>query len=284
MREGRPSSTALRVAMRRAAHQILDSPKLLNDPIALPILGAEARARVEAECRLPDNQVSRYLRAFMVVRSRYAEDELAQAVARGAAQYVILGAGLDTFAYRNPYAESALRVFEVDFPATQAWKIARLADAGVAVPSSLTFAPVDFERQSLAEGLQHAGFRRDAGTFFSWLGVTPYLTSEAMNATLSFIASMPKGSGVVFDYAVPRESLNFLGRLAFDRIASRVAAAGEPFQLFFDPEPLKQQLSGMGFGSTEDLGADEINARYFANRGDKLRVGGKLGRLMRATV
>jgi len=283
MREGSPSRTALRVAMRRAAHQILDSPKVLDDPIALPILNPETRARIEAERGQSGDLASRSLRAFMVVRSRYAEDELARAVARGAMQYVILGAGLDTFAYRNPYPKSALRVFEVDHPSTQEWKLTRLAEGSIAVPASLTFAPVDFECQSLADGLERANFRRDAVTFFSWLGVTPYLTAEAMNATASFIASMPKGSGVVFDYAVPRESLSFLGRLAFDRIASRVAVAGEPFRLFFDPESLKQQLTGIGFRSLEDLGSDEMNARYFSNRQDGLRVRGSLGRIMSAT-
>jgi methyltransferase (TIGR00027 family) len=284
MRDARPSTTAQRVAMRRAAHQILDSPRVLDDPIALPILGSEAAAQLQSERGKLDIPVARYFRAFMVVRSRYAEDELARAIARGASQFVILGAGLDTFAYRNPYAESALRVFEVDHPATQAWKLERLAAGRIAIPSSVTFAPVDFERQSLSDGLARANFRRDAVTFFSWLGVTPYLTREAMTSTLAFVASMPKGSGVVFDYAVPRSSLSFLGRFAFDRLASRVAAAGEPFQLFFEPGALAAQLSSMGFQSVEDLGTDQINARYFKDRADKLRVRGQLGRLMSASV
>ncbi|HTS12927.1 MAG TPA: class I SAM-dependent methyltransferase [Candidatus Limnocylindrales bacterium] len=284
MREGKPSTTALRVAMRRAAHQLFDSPLVLDDPIALPILGAEIAARVEAGRGDARKAASRYVRAFMVARSRFAEDELARAVSRGAAQYLILGAGLDTFAYRNPYPQSKLIVFEVDHPVTQIWKLQRLGAGGIAVPPSLTFAPVDFERQSLAAGLDAVGFRRDAITFFSWLGVTPYLTSEAMNATLGFIASMPRGSGVVFDYAVPRSSLNWAGRLIFDRLAKRVAAAGEPFQLFFDPADLAAQLRAVGFHAVEDLGSDEINARYFAGRQDKLCVSGRLGRVLSATV
>lgn len=284
MQEGRPSLTALRVAMRRAAHQLLDSPRILDDPIALPILSAEARARVEAERNQRDSVASRYLRAFMVARSRFAEDELARAIDRGATQYVILGAGLDTFPYRNPYSESALRVFEVDHPATQQWKMKRLAKAGIAIPASLTFSPVDFEIQSLAQGLAAANFRRDSVTFFSWLGVTPYLTEEGMDSTLAFVASMPKGSGLVFDYAVPRSSLNWIGRLVFDRIASRVAAVGEPFRLFFEPPALAARLRSRGFQSIEDLGTDEINARYFSNRRDKLRIGGRLGRFLRAAL
>ena len=284
MKEGKPSATAHRVAIRRAAHQIFDDPLVLDDPIALPILGPEVAGRIKAEKLAQQSRAARYSRAFMVARSRYAEDELARAIGRGAAQYVILGAGLDTFAYRNPHPASVLRVFEVDYPATQAWKRSQLEAGGIAVPESLTFAPVDFEKQSLADGLAAAGFDRSEATFFSWLGVTMYLTREAMRATLALIASLPAGSGVVFDYAVPRESLNWFGRFVFDRVAQRVAAAGEPFQLFFEPKALAAELREIGFKSFEDVGSAELNALYFANRNDNLRVGGRLGRLMKAQV
>ncbi len=122
MIEARPSRTALRVAMRRAAHQLFDRPKVLDDPIALPIIGPRAAEKLKMESPNAFGKFGLGIRAFMVARSRYAEDALARSVARGATQYVILGAGLDTFAYRNPYAASSLRVFEVDFPATQEWK------------------------------------------------------------------------------------------------------------------------------------------------------------------
>jgi methyltransferase (TIGR00027 family) len=270
--------------MYRAAHQIFDSPRVLDDPIALPILGSDAVARLVAEPSQAASLAARSVRAYMVARSRYAEDELARAIGRGARQYVILGAGLDTFAYRNPHAEAALRVFEVDHPATQAWKRERLAAAGIRIPGSLIFAPVDFERESLSDGLEQTNFEREAVTFFSWLGVTPYLTSEAMTATLAFIASMPTGSGVVFDYALPRSSLNWLGRLIFDRLAERVAAAGEPFRLFSEPESLRGQLCRMGFTALEDLGAPELNARYFRDGPEKIRVRGRLGRLISASL
>jgi methyltransferase (TIGR00027 family) len=162
----------MRVAMRRAAHQLFDHPKVLDDPIALPIIGAEAAAKLEAERNRHKSRVARNLRAFLVARSRFAEDELARAIVRGVRQYVILGAGLDTFAYRNPYEDSALRVFEVDYPATQEWKRWRLAAAGIAIPSPVTYAPVDFERQTLADGLKLAGFDSSKAAFFSWLGVS----------------------------------------------------------------------------------------------------------------
>lgn len=219
----------------------------------------------------------------MAARSRFAEDELALSIRRGVRQYVILGAGLDTFAYRNPYPEGTLRVFEVDHPATQAWKRARLAEVGIALPPDLTFAPVDFETQTLAEGLHAAGFDPGTVTFFSWLGVTPYLTTEAVLATLRFIASTPQKGGVVFDYAISPSLLNTVQLRVFDALASRVAAAGEPWRAFFDPAILKQDVEAMGFSQVEDLGQEEINARYFQDRRDGLRVG-SLAHLMSARL
>src|SRR5271167_272110 len=155
MQEGKFSRTAQRVAIRRAAHQLLDEPRVLDDPLALRIIGAETAAELRSNPK-EHAAFARAFRAFMVARSRFAEDELALAYARGVRQYVVLGAGLDTFAYRNPHA--GLRVFEVDHPATQAWKREQLQAAGIAIPPSLTFVPVDFERQTLADGLGQSGF------------------------------------------------------------------------------------------------------------------------------
>ena len=146
---------------------------------------------------------TRGMRLHIAMRSRFAEEGLAAAVARGVRQYVLLGAGLDTFAHRNPFAQQGLRVFEVDHPATQGWKRQRLAGAGLAPPASLTFAPVDFERETLAAGLAAAGFDAAAPAFFSWLGVVVYLTRAAVIETLRFIASLPAGTEVVFDYGEP---------------------------------------------------------------------------------
>ena len=157
-------------------------------------------------------------------------------------------------------------------------------ETGITVSDSVTYAPVNFERQTLAEGLRQAGFDETRATFFSWLGVTMYLTREAVMSTFGFIAETPPGGGVAFDYAIPRSSLNFMGRLALDALSRRVAAAGEPFQTFFDPKALAEDLKRMGFRSVEDLDAAKINARYFANRADDLRAGGSLGRLMSAEI
>ena len=270
--------------MRRAAHQLHDNPKVLDDPIALQIIGPQAARKLQMESPDAFGRYGLGIRAFMVARSRYAEDALARSIERGARQYVILGAGLDTFAYRNPYAESTLRVFEVDFPATQAWKRRNLHEARIPIPASVTYAPVDFEHQTLAEGLRRAGFDAGQATFFSWLGVTMYLTEEAIASTLELVAATPGGGGVAFDYAIPVESLNWMARASMRMLMRRVAAAGEPFRTFFDPAALKARLLGMGFRGIEDLGVDELNARYFSNRTDRLRVVGRLGRLMSAEL
>ncbi len=279
MHQAKPSRTAQRVAMRRAAHQLLDEPRVFDDPLAVAIADGESEPPSDA-----NQPYSRALRAFLVVRSRYAEDQLARAVGRGVRQYVVLGAGLDTFAYRNPFQSAGLHVFEVDHPATQEWKRARLGEAYIPIPREMTFAAVDFERQSLEEGLIAAGFDQRQPAFFSWLGVTPYLSRAAFDATIGFIARMPpSGSGVVFDYAVERSLLSPRQQVALDALAERVARAGEPFQLFFDPTALASELTSRGFENIEDLNSDAINARYFAGRRDGLAVGGG-GRLLSCDV
>jgi methyltransferase (TIGR00027 family) len=281
MQDDQPSRTAMRVAVRRAAHQVFDTPRVLDDPIALPIVGPDAQDQLKAATDGQQTGVARAIRAFIVARSRFAEDELERAVARGVSQYVILGAGLDTFAYRNPHQDS-LRVFEVDYPATQEWKRRKLAAGGIPVPPSVTYAPIDFETQTLSDALEHVGFRRDAPAFFSWLGVTMYLTQEAIDATLGFVASTPAGAAIVFDYAVPKSSLGIVERLALTVLSRRVAAAGEPFRTFFSPADIAARLASLGLSAIDDLGAAEINSRYFQNREDGLRVSGRVGRVLSA--
>ena len=266
MKTGRASKTALRVAIRRAAHQIVEQPRILDDPIAVPLLGPGFARDMERA----SHKVGRDFRAFMAARSRYTEDRLAEAVANGITQYVVLGAGLDTFAYRNPFP--SLRVFEVDFPATQAWKREMLAEAAITSPESLTFVPLDFEHKALAEGLAEAGFDASRPAYFGWLGVVPYLTLDAFRATLSAIAQLPAGTAVSFDYAIAPETLSPRGRMAFDALARRVASAGEPFQLFFTPQTLEAELRRAGFHRIEQLDSDHINDLYFKDRADGLKL------------
>ena len=277
MESGRASKTALRVAIRRAAHQIMEQPRILDDPIAVRLLGPGFARDMERA----SHRVARDFRAFMAARSRYAEDRLAEAVANGVAQYVVLGAGLDTFAYRNPFP--ALRVFEVDFPATQEGKRAMLAEAGIALPAGLIFVPLDFEHNTLAAGLAEAGFDAGSAAFFGWLGVVPYLTLDAFRSTLAAIAKLPAGSAVSFDYAVAPETLSPLGRKAFDALAGRVAAAGEPFQLFFTPEQMESELRRVGFWRIEQVDSERLNELYFNDRADGLKLS-SLGLGMLATA
>ena len=273
-----PSRTALRVALRRAAHQIYDSPRVFSDPLAVTILGKKHADELLRTPTRTDRPFSTGLRAFLIARSRFAEDTLARAIATGTEQYVLLGAGLDTFAYRNPWPR--LRVFEVDHPATQVWKRELLEESAIAIPRNLTYAPVDFEGESLADGLHAAGFDPAVPTFFAWLGVVPYLTLTAFRATISFVVTQPAGSGIVLDYGQPRSALPFFEKLAHDSLASRVAAAGEPFQLFFTAEEVAAELAS--FHTIEDIGREEINARYFASRDDSLQIKSSGGRLLSA--
>jgi methyltransferase (TIGR00027 family) len=279
MQEGTFSRTARRVAMRRAAHQLFDDPKVLDDSLALRILAPETIVELQSKPEEQETRFSRALRAFLAARSRFAEDELASAVQRGVQQYVVLGAGLDTSAYRAPIAGSSLRVFEVDHPATQAWKRERLRASEIHVPSNLTFVPVDFERQSLAEELGLSGFQ-SMPTFFSWLGVTPYLTREAFDGTMRFIVTLPASTTVAFDYAVDPATLDAVQQAAVRALAARVEAAGEPFRLFFVPAELEREMQAFGFNHIENLDRDQIYSRYFKDRADGLQVTGELGRLM----
>jgi methyltransferase (TIGR00027 family) len=266
MKTGSASKTALGVAIRRAAHQLADRPPVLDDPIALRLVGPGTPRRMERAM----HPVARDFRGFLAARSRVVEDHLAEAVRQGVAQYVVLGAGLDTFAYRNPFP--SLHVFEVDFPATQEWKLSLLNQAAIALPANLTFVPLDFERHSLAEGLKGAGFDTTTPAYFGWLGVVPYLTLTAFRATLEFIARLPTNSAVSFDYTFSPDELSPPRRKVFDVLAGRVAAAGEPFRLFFTPEELDAELRRAGFRRVEQLDYRQLNQRYFRERADGLKL------------
>ena len=259
MQTGQPSHTARGAAAYRAIHQTLDGGVIFSDPLAASILDDETRARLDETAADPS---LRPWRLFIAARSRFSEDTLAGCVARGVRQVVVLGAGLDTFSLRNPHAGQGVRVFEVDYPATQTWKRERLKQAGLAVPTSLTFAPVDFERQSLADGLKAAGFQADRPAFFQWLGVVPYLTREAVSLTLNFIAGAPE-SEVVFDYAEPFENYPDDRRADVMAIAARAASRGEPWLSLFDPAELSKMLRNKGFGIVEDLGMAGIAERFY---------------------
>jgi methyltransferase (TIGR00027 family) len=266
VQSGQPSHTARGAAAYRAIHQTVESGTIFSDPFASRILDEETRARLD---EIAADASQRPMRLFIVARSRFSEDTLAACVARGVCQVVVLGAGLDMFSLRNPHAAQGVRVFEVDHPATQGWKRERLKQAGLAVPS---FASVDFERQSLADGLMAAGFQADRPAFFQWLGVVPYLTREAISTTLDFIAGVPE-SEVVFDYAEPFENHPADRRAHLLAVAERMAALGEPWLSFFEPRDLSEMLRNKGFGIVENLGLAEISDRFFGGLKQGIVIG-----------
>ena len=260
MLEKEPSRTAWMAATHRAAHQVLERGFIFGDPLALRILGQDAETVARDAQAHPER---RGMRVFIAARAHLAESTLRVGVEqRGVSQLVVLGAGLDTFAYRNPMADR-LRVFEVDHPATQAWKRRRLDEAGIAVPDGVIYAPVDFEREALLDGLAAAGFEPARRTFFMWLGVVPYLTSEAVRATLAAIGGLPGGAEVAFDYADPPAVLSDEARAAHQVRAERVAAIGEPWLSYFEPPALHALLTASGFAEVEDLGPPALAARYW---------------------
>src|SRR4051794_17977072 len=200
MLPGQPSRTMLRSAIRRAAHQILDDPLILVDPIVVDLVPEASEAAIRDtldEPGAPDPKLFRYMFAM---RSRFAEDRLAQAAARGARQYVMVGAGLDTFPWRQPNFATTMRLFAADHPASLAWTEQRLRKHGLCKPCNLIYVPVDLEERRLGDRLAAHSFKRDAISFCSMLGVTQYLDREAVEALLQFAAALPKGSEIVFSF------------------------------------------------------------------------------------
>jgi methyltransferase (TIGR00027 family) len=273
MLERKPSRTAFGVAAYRAAHQVLEDGRFFRDPLALPILGMDPDA-LRADPAAGEDR--RGIRFFVVARSRIAEDAIQRGVdERSVRQLVVLGAGLDTFAYRNPF-DDRLKVFEVDHPATQAWKRSRLAEAGIPIPESLTYAPVDFEQENLTEQLATAGLDPSVRTFFTWLGVVPYLTRDAITGTLRQIAAHPGGAEVVLDYGEPLQDVDPELRAHYEERLARVAAMGEPFLSFFVPAELHDQLRALGFSEIDDLDFPGMVARVTGQppQGPTRKVGG----------
>jgi methyltransferase (TIGR00027 family) len=263
MQTGQPSRTALGAAGLRAAHQVLEGGAIFADPLALRILGISPD---DVDRNAEADVAHLRLRYFTALRPRTAEDALIEAVARGASQLVVLGAGLDTFAYRTTLGDR-LRIFEVDHPDTQAWKRQRLADAAIPIPPTLTFVPVNFETETLLDKLAAAGFDTARRSFFTWLGVVPYLTETAIFATLAAIASLPRGAEVVFDYVNPSASIEQQGtRTAHEALATRVATLGETLQNAFDTDALRTSLIALGFRDIDDAGPQQLAARFFPDR------------------
>jgi methyltransferase (TIGR00027 family) len=277
MISGQPSRTAFAAARHRAVHQTAEQGGIFLDPLAVRILGDGGTPDRAGADWLAD----RPIRLFIALRSRFAQDELRAALARGVRQIVILGAGLDTTAYRHERAKR-VRVFEVDHPATQAWKRGRLRDVGIEPPPELCFVAVDFEHESLGLALDRYGFDGAAASLFLWLGVVPYLTREAIVATFSLIGTMPGGGAVVFDYAAHAAGLSGDAQRAREARQARVAAMGEPWISLFDPADVHAMLLVAGFHHVEDCEAIDLAARYACGSPDFPR--GRGGHIVHAAT
>ena len=290
METNHSSMTALISSFGRAYHSENDEPKIFNDTIARQLMTDEEYKQIagymlggidffapEKKPELSDPEealkwiVQTQLAPTPLARMRYCEDMLANAVRMGVKQYVILGAGMDTFAYRNPEMLSKIHVFEVDHPETQQLKKQKIEIAGLSKPANLHYVPMDFTKDNLADKLQKAGFQFQNRTFFSWLGVTYYLSKEQNQTILKNISSMvPKGSSIVFDYADNNLFQSKVKRV--QNMVSMAQASGEPMKSCYNYHELEKALEEAGMLIYEHLSTSEIEERFFKGRNDYLHA------------
>jgi methyltransferase (TIGR00027 family) len=265
-----PDSTAARVALWRALHVQSDAPPhVLEDEIGLKLLAPNEDWRSRGDM---DPQFTRPFRASIVARARFIEDLVVEEVGRGVGQYVILGAGLDSFAQRRPEVASHLKVFEIDQPGPQAWKRQRLIELGFGVPDWLRFVPVDFEAGgSWREGLVSAGFDESQPAIVVSTGVSMYLSKEANSATLREVAALASGSTFAMTFLLPLELADPEVRPGLEMAEKGARASGTPFVSFFIPEEIQELAYEAGFDEARHVSAADLTQRYFAGRTDGLR-------------
>ena len=263
--------SAVRVALWRAIHvQVDPPPHVLEDEIGLQLAAPDADWRSRPDM---DPAGTSWFRAAIVARARFIEDLVAEQAGEGIGQYVILGAGLDTFAQRRPEIATRLRVFEVDQPGPQAWKRRRLIELGFGVPEWLRLVPVDFEAgESLWELLAAAGFDAGRPAVVVSTGVSMYLTKEANAATLQQFAGLVPGSTLAMTFLLPPELLDDAYRPGYDAAARGARAAGTPFISFYTPEEMLELARDAGFKDARHVSAPILNRRYFAGRKDGLQM------------
>jgi methyltransferase (TIGR00027 family) len=268
---GQPSWTALTAAAARAAHLIVDgSPVIFADTLAPALLGGSAEELIGYHRLHGTHPVLAGARTQVTCRGRYAEDALARAVGRGLAQYVILGAGADTFAYRSDLA-GGVRVFEVDHPATQRWKRRALAAANIQKPANLTFVPADLTTDSLADCLGRAGCDLSVPVLVGWLGVTMYLTREAIGTTLAVIGGFARGSELIADYMLPADMRDEEGDMFATLVGRSSAERGEPWLSSFAPEEMTDLARGHGFATVLNVRQRDAIPAALWDRADSLR-------------
>lgn len=266
MSDNKASFTALATAYMRAAHQLLDAkPLILDDPVALPILGRDAEKNIRDTATHYQAPEVLALRTRIVLRSRFTEDRLAAAVTQGIKQYIILGAGFDTFSLRQPLWAGELKIVEVDHVGTQSLKRSYIDNAGLVVPQNVVFANINFEHESLHDGLLRYNVSLEKPTFFSWLGVMMYLKEEAIDAVLHSVTMFPAGSEIVLTFVRPQGNAPSI-------IAQSVINLGEPWLSYFEPEEIENKLRDAGFSRVEFLTPEEAETRYFRSRPADLPV------------
>jgi methyltransferase (TIGR00027 family) len=270
--EGRakPDTTAIRVALWRAMHVELDAPPhVLEDEIGLKLAAPDDDWR-----RRPDMnpQFTSPFRASIVARARFIEDLVLERAGHGVGQYVILGAGLDTFAQRRPEIACRLKMFEVDQPGTQSWKRQRLIELGYGIPEWLRFVPVNFEAgDSWWERVAEAGFDASEPTIVAAMGVSMYLTNGAIAATLRQVATLAPGSALALTFLLPLELADAEARPGLELAAKGARASGTPFISFFTPSEMLTLAREAGFKDVQHVAAATLAQRYFAGRTDGLR-------------
>lgn len=278
------SWTAVYTSISRAAHQVLDPPpRVIDDPVAVGLVEGSRAEELLACADDFRSPIQCLARSLFIMRSRFAEDELYEAVRAGAGQYILLGAGLDTFAYRQPEWARWVRIIEVDHPASQARKQDYLRGAGIEIGQNVHFCPLDFEATKLSQGLATCGFDPQVPTFLSWLGVTQYLQLAAITRTLLDIQAFARGSRMVFSFIVADTDLDGVDAQAVQFFSQLAAARGEPWMTRFEPERLQQRLLDLGFAEVRSIDPGELERRYFAGREDQLRAP-LFERLMRVRV
>ncbi|MBG0562760.1 class I SAM-dependent methyltransferase [Actinoplanes aureus] len=272
------SITALQAAAARAAHPLVDgAPTIFTDPLAETLLGDRARELIGYHHAYGAHPILAGARAQTLCRSRYVESRVARA---DLGQYVILGAGLDSYAYRS---DAPPRVFEVDDHGMQEWKLRRIGEAGVPVPPAVRHVPLDLETGSLVDGLRQGGFDPASPALVSWLGVTMYLTPDAVGRTLEAIGRWAPGTEVVLDYLVPERMRDEAGRAYASAVAAVAGEQGEPWRTFLTPEQAAGLLARHGLEVVEDLPLGRTIEAELWERDDALRPA-ELLRVVRARV
>ena len=265
MLPGQPSQTLLRAAIRRAAHQSLDHPRIFEDPVVVGLVPEADDPTILETLDDPGAPSAKLFRVLFAVRNRFAEDRLALAATRGIRQYLMLGAGLDTFAWCQPDFARRMHIFAADLPASLAWTQQRIRKRGMALPPNLTFVPLDLETKQIADRLISYGFQAQLPTFCSALGLTQFLSPEAVGVMLGFASSLSKQSEIVFSFVLPNFELDGDDLSAAIHSDARTTALGEPWRTRLRKSELFERLTGLGFSSISHLSPDLARQRYFPN-------------------